>query len=659
MIKKFCNTHYLMHGLTGFAFWLLCLTTVYALPGNRLISVSYVSNTNEEYVEIKTTKRQKFYITKLDRPKRLVCTIKHSYFLPVHQAYKTNSKHIKSLRVSQNTKAQTRVVLDMKKQSSYSIDTSLGKDGTHLLRIRFSQTPEGLQPIALPIISPFLIAQVSSPNLSDTEIQHGSGHLQNTDQTLTNFPPSPVEKSKTEIKKESSPYGQSALNKSLVTNFDESIFDDVDSASSTEKDLQFSGSVQIRGAADLNGDGDNEHEVAFKNRTILKLQYKNNFVLSGLSDYLYFGSENDTDDYDLDLFETYYRHFSGGLTFTIGKQIKRWGKSDQISFIDTLNPQNITEFIVPDYEERRIPVWMVDIAYRKKDFFIEGFFIPFFEPNHFDYFGTDWAVFRHLKNNITDSPLLNPAQKAYFTGIGVNESDPDNGTDSFEYALRTGGTFDQFDFGFTYHYTNEDIPHFKSFPVKNLSVSTPGSVTPILSNLGALTLTNEAIEVEYLRSHVFGFEFETILSKFGIRGEAAFKDNESFLTRSFTSVRKPTLSWIIGADYTSADELYLNLQFAHQHISDYEDSILIQDRNNYLFLGEISRPVFSDWLEAALEGSVFLSDSSYYLSPRLIYTYIKNLELILGLNLFEGSEDTIYGQYDENDQIFINIKYFF
>nr|NJM02116.1 hypothetical protein [Desulfobacula sp.] len=421
--------------------------------------------------------------------------------------------------------------------------------------------------------------------------------------------------------------------------------------------IDFSGSVEFRASLDTDDNHSSENLTSFKNRTLVKADYKQ-FSVSGISDYLYFGAEDKNEDYDLDIHELYVRYNTPSWDIALGKQIKRWGKTDQVSPVDTLNPENITEFIIPSYEDRKIPVWMADITFRKDDFFIEGILIPFFEPSRFHYFGTDWALFSHLKNDIRQSSLAAPL-KSYFESMGINETEPDSGFDSFEYAARVGGTIDRLDYGFTYHYANEDLPNFQSFPVKNLSLDNPGSVQSLMSNLGGLTLTNEQIQTTYPRTHIAGFEFETVVSDFGLRGEAAVKENESFLTRSLTSVRNPSLFWVIGADYLSPGEWYFNLQFAHQHIYDYDPAILYFEDNNYSLIGEIKKDLMSDWLNASLQVTRMLNDHSYYFSPRLKYTYIRNLEVMMGLNLFGGKETSILGRYDENDQVFFNVKYHF
>ncbi|WP_148278111.1 DUF1302 family protein [Desulfobacula toluolica] len=456
-------------------------------------------------------------------------------------------------------------------------------------------------------------------------------------------------------------------NKTIQPSFDitaqnetleESIFDETEDIKHKKTELNFSGSLILRPSIDMDHDKTNENKTSFKNKIILEANYKKKFVISGISDYLFFGSQNETDDYDINFYELYFKHRINYFNISVGKQIKRWGKTDQISPIDTLNPENTTEFIIPSYDERKIPVWMADVVFKKNIFFIECVLIPFFEPSKFNYFGTDWATFSHLKEDIKDSSLPSTL-KSYFDSIKINETEPNDNVDSFEYALRVGGTIQQLDFGFTYHHAFEDLPCFKSFPVKNLSLENPNSIQSLLSNPGNLTLTNEKIEATYLRSNIFDFEFETIVSDLGIRGEAVWKDNESFLTRSFTSLRNPTFFWIIGADYTSSNNWYFNLQFAHQHISNYDASTLFFDRDTYSLIGEINKDLFSDWLNAVVQYTIILNDGSYYVSPRLVSTHIKNLEVTLGLNLFEGSDNSILGRYDVNDQVFIDLKYYF
>jgi hypothetical protein len=165
--------------------------------------------------------------------------------------------------------------------------------------------------------------------------------------------------------------------------------------------------------------------------------------------------------------------------------------------------------------------------------------------------------------------------------------------------------------------------------------------------------------VTYKRSHIFGFEFETILKDFGLRGEAAYYDERSFLTSSLTSVRKPMFHYIVGADYSGESDWYANVQFGHLVISGYEDDILYFKRDNTSLNGQLGVEFWRGNFEAAVRYDYWLSDGGYYLYPRLICRYVRNLDITLGLNVFGGESDTFYGAYDANDQVFLSLKYFF
>ncbi len=450
----------------------------------------------------------------------------------------------------------------------------------------------------------------------------------------------------------------SATNEKIQNNnialLDTGLPNDIFAESAQEKetsDFSISGEIKMRGTMQVRDDPEIENNTSLRNRILIETNYKNRITLSALSDYLYFGSENRTDEYDFTLHEAKWVYTGQKTGFFLGKQIRRWGKTDQISPVDTLNPQDMREFIIPDYEERKIPVWMGGINLLFDHFTLEGVVIPFFEESKFDYFQTNWAIFRHLKKEIHRASV-SPELKSYFNNMGVHEQKPANES---EWGLRLSGTIKEIDYGFTFHRTIEDNPYFKSFPVKNIHIN--GNLSS--SDLTSAVFTEEDIEVEYKRANIAGFAFETVLGSFGLRGEAAWQDKESFITSSFTSVRKPSLFYIIGADHTTEKDIYFNIQFAHKYISDYDPDTLYLDRNTYALLGEVSRDIVSDWLEGSMDYYFTLNNDSWYISPHLTCTYITNLKAILGTFIFSGEDTTWIGRYKNNDLIYMDISYQF
>lgn len=421
--------------------------------------------------------------------------------------------------------------------------------------------------------------------------------------------------------------------------------------------LLFSGSIQTRGAMDMVDNQEMEHNRSFRNRAILEARYDKLITLSALSDFLYFGEENHHKEYDLDLYEAHITLPADNLTLTLGKKILRWGKTEQLSPVDTLNPEDFRECIIPDYGERKIPVWMADLLMKFSGFSLEGVYIPKFEPSRQDYFGTDWSIFSHIKEDIQASSLPNSI-KAYVNSIAINEKSPDDNGLNGEFAFRAITSIGGWDLGATYHYGWEDLPFYSNFPIKNFHTDGTINGENLASNISTALLTNENIEIYYPWVHTIGFAFETTLNKYGLRGEAAWHNQQSFLTSDLTSDQSPTLFYIIGADYSGID-WYLNVQLSHSHIFDHDDNILYFKQDTMSLLGEISRKLHSEWLEASLYYSITLNDNGYYLSPRLTYTYITNLDLTIGTHVFGGDSTSFIGRFDHNDQMFLDITYHF
>ncbi len=120
---------------------------------------------------------------------------------------------------------------------------------------------------------------------------------------------------------------------------------------------------------------------------------------------------------------------------------------------------------------------------------------------------------------------------------------------------------------------------------------------------------------------------------------------------------KPVLHYVIGADYSSADGWYVNLQFSEQRIYAYQEDILYSQKSSTSVNGEISKEFWRGRFKALLRYNYGLSDKSYYFNPKIICKYFTDLDIVLGANMFAGDSDTLLGQHDEDDQVFLILKY--
>lgn len=375
-------------------------------------------------------------------------------------------------------------------------------------------------------------------------------------------------------------------------------------------------------------------------------------------DRFFYDADLADEDTDITLHETYLQYNRPDWDVAFGKQRVRWGKSDQLSPVDSLNPQDFRQFVTIDLEERALPSWLLRNRWHGESFGLETIVQPWFQESELEYFDSNWALYRNLRQTLIANPQLPAEVKDYVRNLRIDEDEPGKTLGNMSAAARVTWNTAQADFAVSYHYGWETLPTITDFPVKNISFSGDPDADPtqVLANA---VFTDLRVQAEYKRQQTFGFEWETVLDPIGFRGEIAHIDHVAFLSADLTSKRRPVTHLVSGIDYTSANEWYFNLQGSWYHIHDYTRDILYFEDNTVSVLGEISKPVWRGNLKLGTKYNYTLTDQSSYLRPYATLTYFRNLECELGFTIFSGDGETLLGSYDYADQAYGRIKYSF
>ena len=414
------------------------------------------------------------------------------------------------------------------------------------------------------------------------------------------------------------------------------------------------------GAADLKKEPAEDHRLA-RLRSRLGFQYEDHWgeqvKIQGnvtgewdVLDYDNAGREN-----DLDLYEAYLKFSGVQWDFSVGRQRVRWGKSDQLSPLDSINHEDLRQFITLDLEERKLPSWLARLRLHGEKFTVETILNPWFEKSELDYFDSDWALYRNLRQIILTNPSLPQPVKSYAGGLRVHEREPSNSLRNMSGALRLTWQGEASDYALSYRYGWEALPTIARFPVKGIVFSGDPASNPA-EFLSSAVLTPEVVEASYNRQQIAGFEWETAFALFGFRGELAYIDQVAFLGEDLTSVSKEAAHLVAGIDYTSANEWYLNLQGSWYRIFGYNDTILYFERDTLSILGEVRKTLWRGNLEFSTRYNYTLTDGSSYWQPAITLKYFTNTEIELGVMIFEGDGETLLGSYDNADQVYGQIK---
>ncbi len=340
-------------------------------------------------------------------------------------------------------------------------------------------------------------------------------------------------------------------------------------------------------------------------------------------------------------YNIYLNLASEHINLRLGNQIVRWGKADEISPLDILNPEDLTQGLTKTRADRKIPVPMANLEFLTDYLNLQGIFIPFFEKSAFYYSGDDWSYFGHLEKN---GP------------IGIQEKSPAQTLKDAGYGGRLSGTIGRIDLALVYLNHRRDTPSMAAFPIPP---PPPGHEASVEDLVLWSKNTTVPLEFRYLREEVYGLEFETTMGSFGLRGDASYVSSHSFITSTLEEKRKPLITAVGGFDYNGPSNSYMNLSYSQSHIRDFETSLAPHKQKTSSLSGQCSVEILSGNIKLGYLGFVNLTDKSFYHNPKINVGYIPNVGIELGVDIYGGPPSSQIGFFDNNDQTYLSLTYFF
>lgn len=340
------------------------------------------------------------------------------------------------------------------------------------------------------------------------------------------------------------------------------------------------------------------------------------------------------------LYNAYVSYSGESYSIKAGNQIVTWGKADEISPLDNVNPEDMRDGPIRRRNERKIPIPMLNAEVFARGDRLQFLFIPVYKRSRVDLYGTDWAA---VGSEINTANIV--------------EDTPSNGLDNAEYGVRYMSDAASVDYSISFLSTTNDLPTLKSF---NLPAGL-GSISNDLSvaELAALANANNIpIGVEYNRREIAGFDFETVVDSFGIRGDFAYTRAEDFINSDLQAVRSPTYRYTLGVDYTSSSDFYINVQYLQTIIDDYKNILLNEEVQNGFF-SEISKEFLSNNYKIGLRSLQGTPQTQYYYNPYLKLQQWDNLSFEFGAELLGGEQTSPLGFYTNNDNYYLIVSAYY
>ena len=323
--------------------------------------------------------------------------------------------------------------------------------------------------------------------------------------------------------------------------------------------------------------------------------------------------------------ETYLDVSRGDWDFRLGRQHVVWGEMVGLFFADVVSARDLREFILPDFDMLRTPQWAARAEYFKNDFHAEFLWVP---VATYDDIGKPGAEFYPYQ-----------AVPPGFTARYRNVDRPSRSLDNGNYGLRLSALRGGWDFsGFVYR--SMDIePSFHRQIVGSTMIFEPrhGRITQtggtVAKDLGDVVLKGEAV---YTRGRKFG-----VPNPFDADG----------------LVGQNTLDWAAGLDFTLPADTRFNVQLFQRVFFDHRRDLIPDEHENGYSL-YLNRKFGSKW-EAQATWIASLNRGDWLLRPRVQWNFEKNWRLLLGADIFHGPQLGMFGQYDQRDRAYTEIRYSF
>jgi len=371
----------------------------------------------------------------------------------------------------------------------------------------------------------------------------------------------------------------------------------------------------------------NKKYAILQNTFNLNIEQSKDKVAFKVNPYIY---QYPNQEMEIGLREAYMDIYFNSVDLRIGKQQIIWGKADGVFITDIISPKDLSEFLLRDFDEIRMGITSLKADYYLGDNTFEFVWAPYFTSTQMPDENSIW----YPQLDFPVPPVFDYSQKEVAATL-----------ENSEVFAKFSAMTSAIDFEIMAGYMWDDDP----------TMHISKTINPQTHQLTGLTVTPR-----HHRLGLAGGSFSSTLGGFVLRGEGAYYNGKYFNSEDSTltdgTVKKNYIHYLVGVDYTLWD-IRLSSQFIQQAILDYENPIKNDEFENTMTV-LASKDFLRETLRLELFSYIGLNNSDALIRPKITYDLADGFELLLGANIFLGSEGR-FGQYDDNDMVYTKIKYSF
>ena len=339
------------------------------------------------------------------------------------------------------------------------------------------------------------------------------------------------------------------------------------------------------------------------------------------------GSEFNEELSEVNLREAYVSAYVGPFDFKIGHQIVVWGRADSLNPTNNLTPETIL-FRSPDEDDRRLANFLIRSYYNIHPVRIEAVWVPVYRASYVP----------------LDLLTLPP-------GVVRGEEDyPGSTLGNSAFAFRLNFEFPSFDGSLSYFNGYNPRPGISTDSLNVFPFGEPFAIFP-----------------KAYRMDVIGADFQTTAGEFGLRGEVGYRKPHGDYKAEF-HIPNPDFSYVFGIDKEFSGNLSVIFQYIGRYVFNFEELftiatpevvpvMMLEEKNRMIaqqqhelshsFSCRAGWQLLHETLELEVVGLYNLTTEEYLLKPKMNYDIADALTFTLGVIVYGGPENTLFGTIDE------------
>lgn len=331
------------------------------------------------------------------------------------------------------------------------------------------------------------------------------------------------------------------------------------------------------------------------------------------------------------IMETYLDVGAGDWELRLGRQNVIWGETVGGLFVaDVVSGLDLREFIVQELEMIRIPQWAARAEYFKNDFYAELLWIPVMTVNEVGVPGAQFFSFP-------------PPPPPGFNEVIAPEPDIPISLDSSAGGVRGSYLTGGWDTSLFYYTSLDRNPAYQ----RTIVAGAPPTVlyTPVhkrIHQIGATTAKD-------LGSVVFSVEAVYTMDR--LFNVTRLSDADGLTSQN-------VFQYLVAFNYVSPEDFRVNVQLFQQWLPNH-DPDMIPDKLESGASILLSTQSFHPDVEPELLWITSFNETDWLFRARLNWDFHKDWTAAVGVDIFEGPPTGLFGQFDDSDRVYYEIRYTF